>query len=526
MCRPPLSISLLIFCLLISVYFTFQSCIREKLAEHQFEVPEELCDAHITDLLGHASFESKINMKKKGSNLKLLAQNGNSEESKATDNKESAKRHPPTKRENSNNKEPAALRVGEISYGGVPASPSSGMKGVRRTGSTTSNLELKHDNSGLQQQQGLAVAGNGVGPRTTTSTGISGPNIGRAPPSFRGSSPAITAEGAGIRGDRVRGGAMKGRVLSEKAMSRYQVRPVSIGNNKQPSDSKLSNTEHQNKETNSSKSSPNEGDSPDNAEDTAGDDGEADAKDDSDYEEDFEEYDGDNNWDQTVGQAEDSPQFSSAAKAGAANVGIAAADDKPLRRDSQDATISRHMGMGMKDSWEDDHDNDAGDKNADPCKYSPASCSFRTTGRGVTAAAAAVVAAVADPFYSTDGSMSISDQSSQVSYAPQTGTMNGEADLWNAVWTQNRGIIDKPSSRQQQHQQKDINGTVTVDIGAHMYRDNLHQTDDIYAIEEDLPRNSETSDDGGFEIEVFISVIYFIACHHILNFNFVYFSSL
>lgn len=303
-------------------------------------------------------------------------------------------------------------------------------------------------------------------------------------------------------------------------MSRYQVRPAPItgqGSARQLSESKLSaegeesqqqqQQQQQSKDDVSSKSSPSDEadtDSPDARSTTRRSasqyqvsaqlsSSQADAKDSSDYEEDFEEYDGDNNWDQTVAPAEDSPQFSSSQKIGAARVGIAA-QEKPARRDSQDATISRNV--GMKDQWEyDDADgggdgDGADDKFADSVRYGP-SASLRS-GKGAAAVAP-------DPFHDTDGSLSISDQSSQVSY-PHTGTMNGEADMWSPVWTQNRGIIDNtPPSRQ-----RDINGTVTADIGVHMYRDTLHNAEDIYEGEEEIPRNSEISEDGGFEIEVLL----------------------
>lgn len=300
-------------------------------------------------------------------------------------------------------------------------------------------------------------------------------------------------------------------------MNRYQVRPPpgsNQGSGKQLSDSKLlaDVDEHQSKDAGSSKSSPNDPDGVDDSPDAratprraashhtvtspgtqeahSNNINAADAKDTSDYEdEEFEEYDGDNNWDQTQAESEDSPQFStSAAKNGASRVGIAAAGEKPQRRDSQDATISRHN-MGMKDHWEYNEDGEDGDKYSAPARHAP-STSFRST-RGAQGAPAS------NPFHDTDGSLSISDQSSHVSSHAHTGTMNGEADMWSPVWTQNRGVIDKPQSRQN----SDVHGTSTADIGANMYRETLHQTDDLYGEGEDMPRNSELSEDG-FEIEV------------------------
>lgn len=186
-------------------------------------MPEELLESRVTDILSNANFENKEINNKKGSSLHLLAQRTTPDEAKTTDNKEVKK--PVVKRENTV-KEPVRVGEGIGAGGGVPVSPSAGMKGgVRRTGSTTANLELKHDNSQQQlgQQQGLSVAGNGVGPRTGSTTNVTSAspqgNIGRAPPSFRGPSPTAGtggADGAGIRGDRVRGGAIKGRVPSEK----------------------------------------------------------------------------------------------------------------------------------------------------------------------------------------------------------------------------------------------------------------------------------------------------------------------
>ena len=213
--------------------------IRERLEEHQFELPEELRDATLTDALTNPHFDSSSNRKDgngrhKGSGIQLMNMrhqeenrtNITSEKEKESNNNGVKKPAAVLKRENSSNSggnsgsggnsKDAGLRIG--TEGSSPHSPSTNRAagGIRRTGSTTSNIVggSSSNSSGEVGTVGLSVAGSGVAMRTNSNTNMTqSPHIvpSRAP-SFRDN----PSTGAPIRGDRVRGPSFNRRVPSEK----------------------------------------------------------------------------------------------------------------------------------------------------------------------------------------------------------------------------------------------------------------------------------------------------------------------
>ena len=209
--------------------------IRERLEEHQFELPEELRDATLTDALTNPHFDSSSNRKDgngrhKGSGIQLMNMrhqeenrtNITSEKEKESNNNGVKKPAAVLKRENSSNSggnsKDAGLRIG--TEGSSPHSPSTNRAagGIRRTGSTTSNIVggggSSSSSSGEVGTVGLSVAGSGVAMRTNSNTNMTqSPHIvpSRAP-SFRDN----PSTGAPIRGDRVRGPSFNRRVPSEK----------------------------------------------------------------------------------------------------------------------------------------------------------------------------------------------------------------------------------------------------------------------------------------------------------------------
>jgi hypothetical protein len=207
--------------LLSFAFFLWQRVVRDKLAEHQFELPEELQEARVTDALSNPNFEKKENLKKKASGIQLMNMR-HEEERRANgtpdkEPRELAKKpsvKPPSTRENSKD----ALRIGGDS---TPVSPSA-QKGVRRTGSTTANIELKGEPN-QPSSQGLSVAGNGMVGRNGSSANLA-PSLhtGAARvPSFRTATGAGVQSSAGVevqavRGDRVRGPSSNKRVTSDK----------------------------------------------------------------------------------------------------------------------------------------------------------------------------------------------------------------------------------------------------------------------------------------------------------------------
>jgi hypothetical protein len=197
-----------------------QRVVRDKLAEHQFELPEELQEARVTDALSNPNFEKKENLKKKASGIQLMNMR-HEEERRANGTPDKEPRElvkkpsvkPPSTRENSKD----ALRIGGDS---TPVSPSA-QKGVRRTGSTTANSELKGEPN-QPAAQGLSVAGNGMVGRNGSSGNLApSPHTGAARvPSFRTTTTAgqgaAAVEVQAVRGDRVRGPSSNKRVTSDK----------------------------------------------------------------------------------------------------------------------------------------------------------------------------------------------------------------------------------------------------------------------------------------------------------------------
>jgi hypothetical protein len=446
--------------------------VREKLRKDQFELPEELLDARITDLLTNPKFEAKTTMKKKGSNLQMLAKRTQEEalEAKVATaaaatavvggiaDPDAPKRPPVKPRENSRDQ----LRIG--SEPTTPISPSNGVKGVRRTGPLAISSDAKHEMSTpQQQQQHLAVAG--VGQRTEPAT-----TTGR-PASYRGGPSTNTGGGDApptIRGNRVRGPISQRRAPSEKALNRYQVQRNA------PSSSTRSN-DAQSKHDADSKDIGSSG-THRNGADLATEE-QADSKDVSEYEEDFEEYDGEDGWEEDE-QEVPAPLLNSS-KHPHHPVGPSGAEEKTQR--GLESSMSR---FGGKDDGSWDQDDNKSEMNFGPSRVQslrhPSSHFMESSG---------------DPFHQTD------DSAAGLAHMNHNGTLS-DNNTWDPVWTQTRGIIDTNGARGRTE-----SGEVgTTDLGAGLYQEALEgvQEEEVDDADEDGARNSDLSpDDSGAEVIFF-----------------------
>jgi hypothetical protein len=197
-----------------------QRVVRDRLAEHQFELPEELRDAKVTDILSNPNFEKKEKLKKNTSGIQLMNQRHQEERQAAaagTDGDDGRDRDvarkagipKPQQRESSSNN---LLRAG--------ADNAIANRGVRRTGS---NVALAHPDSRDQPATTpvLSVAGSGMGSRNTSSHGLAMNNPGQRPTSLTrgntggGVSPVTPDSATGVQGNRVRGAGQR-RVPSDK----------------------------------------------------------------------------------------------------------------------------------------------------------------------------------------------------------------------------------------------------------------------------------------------------------------------
>lgn len=190
-----------------------QRVVRNMLAENQFEVPEELREAQLTDILSNPNFEKKEKLRKNTSGIQLMNQRQQEERQAAA----------PTRAQRGGS-HGDGLRVGADSAAPTTANANVNAfpKGaVRRAGSNAALAsEAKSDQATIVP--GLGVAGSGLGSRNTSSQMLAG--VGQRASSgttnlSRGNSGGDSD--AGVRGDRVRGPPSHRRVPSDKV--RYLV---------------------------------------------------------------------------------------------------------------------------------------------------------------------------------------------------------------------------------------------------------------------------------------------------------------
>lgn len=396
-------------------FFLLQQSVREKLRKDNFELPEELREARITDGLTNPNFEAKANMKKKGSNLQMLAQR-NQEETKAA---------------------VAAGNTGTPNSGGIadPDGPNKRTPLSKQRSVGKDQLRAAGDPA---SPKNLTAAMNGAARGAATGTGS-------RPVSYRGgSSSAADGTTTSVQGNRVRGPGNR-RAPSEKALSRHQVRPASIRG-----------SDNQSKHEGGAES-PGDQDGSEQADAKDGGGG-------SEYEEDFDDYEGENDWEEDEDAPTAALNASRLPPAGPHSVhphphGHAnghGAEDKPHHRPELSRT-----GTAKDDDWEDDKSEFAAPSRGQSMRGN----AFSESG---------------DPFHQTDES---------VAHMNHMGTLGSDANTWEPVWTQKRGLIDNTSR---------IEGgeAGSADLGVGLYQEVLEGVQEAEEELEDTGRNSDLTDGG------------------------------
>eukprot|EP01032_Pedospumella_encystans_P019017 gene19017-21633_t len=408
-----------------------EQSVREKLRKDQFELPEELRESRITDLLSNPNFEAKAMMKKKGSNLQMLAQR----------TQEETKAHGPAHGVGTTSSTPT---TGTGATANATASGIADPEGLKRQPLVKQRSATGNKEQLVQPQNGTVQRGN---------TG----NVGRVASTRGGASPASGGDSpATIQGNRVRGPASKRRAPSENARNRYQVRPA-------PSSTTRSNNGESKNDSSDATYTADE---------------HADAKDGSEYEEDFEDYENEE-WEEEDQQ--DAP--TAVLSASRPPVGPSGAhthheaEDKEHQRGASNgsgSTLKRNGTAKDADDWGQD---DKDEFNSAPSRVQSLRRPFAESG---------------DPFHQTDDSVS------SLAQMHHMGTLGPDANTWEPVWTQTRGLIDGPSaSGSNSARERMESGEVgTTDLGVGLYQEVLEGVQEADEYEE-TGRTSDLSEAAG-----------------------------